>query len=82
MFYIISCFFTFDNVFICYNIFYKKNYYIQNLTKSFDEKFECRTNRYIFYVDNIPVAEAGIRLAKNDFYLKDGSKIFYVIRKS
>ena len=60
----------------------KMSYYVQNLTKDFDEKLECRTNRYIFYVDNIPVAEVGIRLAKNDFYLKSGSEIFYVIRKS
>lgn len=60
----------------------KMNYYIENLKKSFDEKFKCITNRYIFYVDNVPVGEVGIRMLKNDFYLNNGSQIFYVIRQS
>ena len=60
----------------------KMNYYIKNLNESFDDKFECITNRYIFYVDNVPVGEAGIRMIKNDFYLNNASQIFYVIRQS
>ena len=68
---------------VSYNEYLEKmNYYVQNLTKSFDDKFQCQTNRYIFYVDDTPVGEVGIRLLKNDFYLKGGSQIFYVIRKS
>lgn len=60
----------------------KMSYYINNLTKSFDDKFECITNRYIYYVDDVPVGEVGIRMLKNDFYLNNASQIFYVIRES
>lgn len=60
----------------------KMDYYVKNLHESFDEKFECITNRYIFYVGNVPIGEAGIRMLKNDFYLNNASQIFYVIRES
>ena len=60
----------------------KMNYYVENLKTSFDEEFECITNRYIFYIDDIPVGEAGIRMLKNSFYLNSASQIFYVIRES
>ena len=60
----------------------RMKYYVKNLNESFDDKFECVTKRYIFYVDGVPVGEAGIRMLKNEFYLNNASQIFYVIRES
>lgn len=38
------------------------------------------TNRYIFFVDDYPVGEIGIRTTFNDFWVNRGSQIFYKIR--
>lgn len=38
------------------------------------------TNRYIFYVNDYPVGEVGIRTTLNDFWVNKGSQIFYKIR--
>lgn len=40
------------------------------------------TSIYIFYVNDSPVGEIGIRNSLNDFYNDKGSQIFYVIRLS
>lgn len=45
-------------------------------------KLNTTTNRYIFYVNNIPVGEVGIRTTLNDFWENRGSQIFYKIRYS
>lgn len=47
-----------------------------------DEKLKTTTNRYIFYVDDYPVGEIGIRTTLDDFWKKNGSQIFYKIRLS
>ena len=40
------------------------------------------TNRYIYYVDNYPIGEVGIRTNLNYFWENMGSQIFYKIRLS
>ena len=40
------------------------------------------TNRYVFFVNNYPVGEVGIRTTPNDFWINKGSQIFYKIRLS
>ena len=35
--------------------------------------------RYVFYVNNNPIGELGIRTTLNDFWLNRGSQIFYKI---
>lgn len=40
------------------------------------------TNRYVFFVNNYPVGEIGIRTTLNDFWINRGSQIFYKIRLS
>ncbi len=50
--------------------------------KELDLEVNSTTNRYIFYVDGVPVGEIGIRTTINDFWLNRGSQIFYKIRKS
>lgn|SRR5574344_1312213 len=40
------------------------------------------TNRYIYYVDNKPIGELGIRTLLNEFWINRGSQIFYKIRLS
>ena len=37
--------------------------------------------RYIFFVDEVPVGEIGIRTTLNDFWINKGSQIFYKISK-
>ena len=55
--------------------------YKENET-TINPKINSTTNRYIFYIDNTPVGEIAIRTTKNDFWLNQGSQIFYKIRKS
>lgn len=50
--------------------------------KELDLEVNSTTNRYIFYVDGVPVGEIGIRTTINDFWLNRGSQIFYKVRKS
>ena len=45
-------------------------------------KINSTTNRYILYIDGVPVGEFGIRTTINDFWMNNGSQIFYKIRKS
>lgn len=40
------------------------------------------TNRYIFYVNNKPIGELGIRTTLNEFWINKGSQLFYKIRLS
>ena len=40
------------------------------------------TNRYIFFVNNEPIGELGIRTTLNEFWVNKGSQIFYKIRLS
>lgn len=42
---------------------------------------QTTTNRYILYVFDNPVGEFGIRTTLNDFWVNNGSQIFYKIRK-
>lgn len=46
-----------------------------------NESLNTTTNRYIFYVDDIPIGEIGIRTTLNDFWINRGSQIFYKIRE-
>lgn len=45
-------------------------------------KANSTTNRYIFYVNNVPIGEIAIRTTKNNYWLNKGSQIFYKIKKS
>lgn len=45
-----------------------------------NSKLNTTTNRYIFYVNDVPVGEVGIRTTLNDFWMNRGSQIFYKIR--
>lgn len=45
-----------------------------------DNDFNTTTKRYILYIDNYPVGEVGIRTTLNDFWINQGSQIFYKIR--
>lgn len=56
--------------------------YIENQTVSYDEKMGATTNIYIFYVNDYPIGELGIRTLKNNFWIKKGSQVFYVVRSS
>ena len=55
---------------------YKKDEFIIN------SKLNTTTNRYIYFVDNYPVGEIGIRTTLNDYWVNKGSQIFYKIRVS
>ena len=55
--------------------------WVEDETK-IDEKLATTTNRYIFYVDDFPVGEIGIRTTINDFWKTKGSQVFYKIRLS
>lgn len=55
--------------------------YIDNST-TIDKKIGTTTNRYLFYVDGYPVGEIGIRTTLSNYWVKDGSQIFYKIRLS
>lgn len=56
---------------------YKKEESIPNI-----QNHDATTNRYIYYVDNYPVGEIGIRTKLNDFWMNKGSQLFYKIRLS
>lgn len=43
---------------------------------------DATTNRYIYYVDDYPIGEVGIRTSLNDFWINKGSQLFYKIRIS
>lgn len=58
------------------------NKYIENETVALEELMDTTTNRYIFYVDENPIGEVGIRTTKNKFWCEKGSQIFYVVRSS
>lgn len=45
-------------------------------------KLNTTTNRYIFFVNNEPLGELGIRTTLNEKWLNKGSQIFYKIRLS
>ncbi|MDD3186979.1 MAG: GNAT family N-acetyltransferase [Bacilli bacterium] len=45
-----------------------------------NEHLDTTTNRYIFYLNNIPIGEIGIRTTLNDFWINRGSQIFYKLR--
>lgn len=47
-----------------------------------DPGLNSTTNRYIYYVNDYPVGEIAIRTTLNDFWINDGSQIFYKIRLS
>jgi predicted acetyltransferase len=47
-----------------------------------DSKLNTTTNRYIFFVNDNPVGELGIRTTLNDFLVNKGSQVFYKIRIS
>ena len=56
----------------------KFNNYVQEETILNVKTNSCCT-RYVFYVNNNPIGELGIRTTLNDFWLKSGSQIFYKI---
>ena len=45
-------------------------------------KLNTTTNRYIFFVNDEPIGELGIRTTLNEFWVNKGSQIFYKIRLS
>lgn len=47
-----------------------------------NETLNTTTNRYIFYVNDKPIGEIGIRTSLNDFWINKGSQLFYKIRLS
>ena len=55
--------------------------YIQN-ERLIDEKINTTTNRYILYDNDYPIGEIGIRTTLNDFWINQGSQIFYKIRNN
>jgi predicted acetyltransferase len=55
---------------------YKKDEVKKNIS------LDTTTNRYIFYNEDYPIGEAGIRTTINDYWKNKGSQIFYKIRVS
>ena len=73
------------------NPLYGKNYYDfkEYLKQCIEEEtieninfYNTTTNRYIYYINNYPIGEVGIRTNLNDFWVNRGSQIFYKIRLS
>ena len=73
------------------NPLYGKNYddFQQYLNQCIEEEtneninfYNTTTNRYIYYYNNYPIGEVGIRTTLNDFWINRGSQIFYKIRLS
>lgn len=62
--------------------FYKIIEEFKKEEKSINTDLNTTTNRYIFFVDNVPVGEIGIRTTFNDYWINKGSQIFYKIRLS
>ena len=56
----------------------KFNNYVKEETTLNVKTNSCCT-RYIFYLNNNPIGELGIRTTLNDFWLNKGSQIFYKI---
>lgn len=56
--------------------------YIERKNIGIDELYNSKTTRYIFYVDEYPIGEIGIRTLKSDFWINNGSQLFYKIRLS
>ena len=44
--------------------------------------YDATTNRYIYYIDDYPIGEVGIRTTLNQFWTERGSQIFYKVRLS
>ncbi len=57
-----------------------KKYKKEELEKNIN--LDTTTNRYIFYKDDYPIGEVGIRTTINDFWQNKGSQVFYKIRLS
>ncbi len=55
---------------------------IENEIISDSSLHDVTTNRYIYYVNDYPIGEVGIRTRLNDFWVNKGSQIFYKIRLS
>lgn len=55
---------------------------IKEETEENIELHNATTNRYIYYVDNYPIGEVGIRTHLNYFWENMGSQIFYKVRVS
>lgn len=73
------------------NPLYGKNYddFKEYLKQCIEEEttaninfYNTTTNRYIYYINNYPIGEIGIRTNLNDFWVNRGSQIFYKIRLS
>ena len=47
-----------------------------------DKDINTTTKRYILYVNDYPVGEVGIRTTLNDYWVNQGSQIFYKIRSN
>lgn len=45
-----------------------------------NNEINTTTNRYVYYVNDKPIGELGIRTTLNDFWTNKGSQIFYKIR--
>lgn len=55
--------------------------YIKEET-NINKELNTTTQRYILYIDSLPVGEVGIRTTLNEFWINKGSQIYYKIRKS
>ncbi len=51
-------------------------------SKKIDSSINTKTTRYIFYKDDYPIGEIGIRTTLNEYWINKGSQIFYKIRLS
>lgn len=47
-----------------------------------DEEIRTTTNRYILYVDDLPIGDIAVRTTLSDFWINHGSQVFYKIRLS
>ena len=56
--------------------------YIKDETVGDPKLHDATTNRYIYYVDDYPIGEVGIRTNLNEFWKTKGSQLFYKIRLS
>lgn len=55
--------------------------YILEQTKT-NPELNTTTSRYLFYVNDEPIGELGIRTTLNEFWIAKGSQIFYKLRVS
>ncbi len=56
--------------------------YIEEETLMNPKLWDATTNRYIYYVNDYPIGQVGIRTNLNGFWRTRGSQIFYTIRFS